>query len=252
MAVKLSKISASAPKGADKEEIKAKTKKLIERLGHLQHLLYATRSHAVLVVLQGMDASGKDGAVRKVFSRCNISGTRAVAFGKPTEEEYAHDFLWRVHQKVPQRGHLTIFNRSHYEDILVPSVRESLSDARRHERMQEINAFERLLVKENNTLIFKFFMHISKAEQEAQLKERLEDPTKFWKHNEQDWEERKQWDRYQRLYEYILNRSEVPWHVCPVDDRWYRDYVIASRVVAGLEALKLSFPKPVRSAARTR
>jgi PPK2 family polyphosphate:nucleotide phosphotransferase len=248
LAIQLAKVSASAPKGAEKSEFKDKTKKLIERLGHLQHLLYAARSHAVLVVLQGMDASGKDGAVRNVFSRCNVSGTRAVAFGKPSEEEYAHDFLWRVHQQVPRRGQLTIFNRSHYEDILVPSVQQALSDSRRNERMESINAFERLLVKENNTLIFKFFMHISKKEQEAQLKERLEDPTKFWKHNEQDWEERKHWDRYQRVYEYILNKSEIPWHICPVDDRWYRDYVIASRIVEGLESLGLSFPKPARAA----
>jgi PPK2 family polyphosphate:nucleotide phosphotransferase len=211
-----------------------------EQLNKMQSTLHAAKTHGLLVIFQGMDTAGKDGVIRSVFTHISPLGVRAEAFGVPTELENRHDFLWRVHQKVPQRGQLTIFNRSHYEDILVPSVRESLSDARRHERMQEINAFERLLVKENNTLIFKFFMHVSKAEQEAQLKERLEDPTKFWKHNEQDWEERKHWDRYQRLYEYILNRSEIPWHVCPVDDRWYRDYVIASRVVAGLEALKLS------------
>jgi len=252
MVVKLSETSASAPPHSEKTEYKAKTKKLLDRLGHLQHLLYASRSHSALVLLQGMDASGKDGAIRRVFSHCNISGTHAVAFAKPTEEEFAHDFLWRVHQQVPRRGHMTIFNRSHYEDILVPAVHKLLSPARIAQRMNSINAFEQLLVAENNTVIFKFFMHISKAEQEAQLKERYEDETKYWKHNEQDWSDRKHWNSFQRTYEYILNKSVIPWIICPVDDRWYRDYVIASTLVAGLESLKLRFPKPVKPIIKSR
>jgi PPK2 family polyphosphate:nucleotide phosphotransferase len=242
--IKLADISTLPPKGIHKEDLKVETKKLVKRLGELQHLLYASASHSVLVIFQGMDASGKDGAVRRVFEECTVAGLDLVSFRKPTELEMAHDFLWRVHQKVPEKGTLTIFNRSHYEDILIQRVHKWIDQDRVEKRMKAINAFEELLAFDNNTLIFKFYMHISPEEQEIQLRERLEDPNKFWKHKDADWEERKLWPEYMKAYEYAINHSTIPWHICPVDKRWYRDYFIAKTVVEGMEKLHLHFPKP--------
>ena len=240
----LSEISTEAPKGLTKDKLKKETEKLVERLGELHHLMYAEGKHAVLVIFQGMDASGKDGAVRNVFRDCTIAGLDLVSFKKPTDEEAAHDFLWRVHRWVPQKGMLTIFNRSHYEDILIQRVHKWVDMTRVEKRMAAINAFEELLEFDNNTLIFKFYMHISREEQELQLQQRLDDPTKFWKHNDGDWEERKHWDAYMTAYEYAINESSVPWHVCPVDNRWYRDYFIAKTMVEALEKLKMELPVP--------
>lgn len=242
--IRLSEISTLPPKGIKKDDLKDETKKLVKRLGELQHLLYAEAKHAVLIVFQGMDASGKDGAVRRVFSECTIAGLDLASFKKPTEAEFAHDFLWRVHKWVPEKGCLTIFNRSHYEDILIQRVHGWIDMSRVEKRMAAINAFEELLEFDNNTLIFKFYMHISPEEQEAQLRERLEDPAKFWKHKDADWEERKLWDKYMEAYEYAINNSTTPWHICPVDKRWYRDYFIAKTLVEGLEKLKMQLPKP--------
>jgi len=240
----LAEIPTEAPKGLTKDNLKKETKALVERLGELHHLMYAEGKHAVLVIFQGMDASGKDGAVRNVFRDCTIAGLDLVSFKKPTEEEFAHDFLWRVHRWVPQKGMLTIFNRSHYEDVLVQRVHKWIDMTRVEKRMAAINAFEELLEFDNNTLIFKFYMHISKEEQEIQLQQRLDDQTKFWKHNDGDWEERKHWDAYMTAYEYAINESSVPWHICPVDNRWYRDYFIAKTMVAALEKLNMQLPLP--------
>lgn len=242
----LSEISTEAPKGIKKDDLKAETEKLVKRLGELHHLLYAEGKHSVLVIFQGMDASGKDGAVRNVFRDCTIAGLDLVSFKKPTEEEFAHDFLWRVHRWVPQKGMLTIFNRSHYEDILIQRVHNWIDMERVKKRMAAINALEELLEFDNNTVIFKFYMHISKEEQEEQLQQRLDDPTKFWKHNDGDWEERKHWDAYMEAYEYAINASSVPWHICPVDNRWYRDYFIAKTMVEALEKLNMQLPVPER------
>lgn len=244
--IRLSEVSTLPPKGIEKDDLKGETQKLVKRLGELQHLMYAEAKHAVLVVFQGMDASGKDGAVRRVFSECTIAGLDLASFKKPTETEFAHDFLWRVHKWVPEKGCLTIFNRSHYEDILIQRVHGWIDMERVEKRMAAINAFEDLLRFDNNTLIFKFFMHISKEEQEVQLRERLEDPAKFWKHKDADWEERKLWPQYMEAYEYVLNHSTTPWHICPVDKRWYRDYVIAKTLVDGLEKLDMKLPQPLR------
>jgi PPK2 family polyphosphate:nucleotide phosphotransferase len=190
-----------------------------------------------------MDASGKDGAVRNVFDSCSVAGLNLVSFKKPTEEEAAHDFLWRVHKVAPQKGMMTIFNRSHYEDILIHSVHGWIDAERLEMRMNAINAFEELLAKDNNTLVFKFYMHLSKEEQEVQLMERKTDPEKFWKHNDGDWEERKHWDKYMEAYEYAINNSKIPWHICPVDNRWYRDYVMAKVLVEELEKLNMQLPE---------
>ncbi len=240
----LSEISTEAPKGIKKDDLKAETEKLVKRLGELHHLMYAEGKHSVLVIFQGMDASGKDGAVRNVFRDCTIAGLDLVSFKKPTEEEFAHDFRWRVHRWVPQKGMLTIFNRSHYEDILIQRVHNWIDMERVKKRMAAINALEELLEFDNNTVIFKFYMHISKEEQEEQLQQRLDDPTKFWKHNDGDWEERKHWDAYMEAYEYAINASSVPWYICPVDNRWYRDYFIAKTMVEALEKLNMQLPVP--------
>jgi PPK2 family polyphosphate:nucleotide phosphotransferase len=243
--IKLSAISTKAPEGMDKGEVKHLTKSYVERLGELQHLIYAEGKRSLLVVLQGMDASGKDGAVRNVFAKCNVAGLNFVSFGKPSDEEFAQDFLWRVHKVAPSKGKLTIFNRSHYEDILIQRVHGWIDAKRVEQRMRAINAFEELMQFDNHTLIFKFYMHISKEEQEQQLRERLEDPLKYWKHNDNDWKEREHWDEYMQAYEYAINNSAVPWHICPVDNRWYRDYFISKTLVETLEKLHIELPKPV-------
>lgn len=240
---KLSAIPTDAPKGLKKADLKDETAALVERLGELQHIMYAEGKYSVLVILQGMDGSGKDGAVRNVFRDCTIAGLDLVSFKKPTEEEFAHDFLWRVHQWVPRKGMLTIFNRSHYEDILIQRVHGWITEERVQKRMAAINAFEDLLQFDNNTLVFKFYMHISKEEQEAQLRERLEDPAKFWKHNDGDWKERERWDEYMAAYEWAIDNSTTPWHICPVDNRWYRDWFIAKTMVEVMEKLEMKLPE---------
>ncbi|HNE30702.1 MAG: PPK2 family polyphosphate kinase [Saprospiraceae bacterium] len=241
-AIKLSEIPTTAPSDVKEKHIKEATEDLVERLGDLQQRLYADGKHSVLVVLQGMDASGKDGAAHKVFDQCRITGLTYHAFKKPTEEEFAHDFLWRVHKVVPQKGMIGIFNRSHYEDILIQRVHNWIDETRVHRRMAAINAFEENLQYDNNTLIFKFYMHISKEEQEKQLTQRMQEPDKYWKHNPGDWEERKLWDEYMKAYEYAINSSSIPWYICPVDDRWWRDYFIAKTLVDSLEKLHIQMP----------
>lgn len=243
MMIKLADYATKAPDTVSKKDIKEQTEALTEQLGDLQQMLYAQGKHAVLVILQGMDGSGKDGAAHNVFNHCRITGLQTTAFKKPTEEEFAHDFLWRIHKAIPAKGMIGIFNRSHYEDILIQRVHGWIDEKRVHQRMAAINAFEQLLQFDNNTLIFKFYMHISYAEQEKQLLERMQDPEKYWKHNPGDWEERKLWKEYMSAYEYAINESVVPWHICPVDDRWYRDYFIAKTLVEALEKLKLEYPK---------
>ncbi|MBL7827981.1 MAG: polyphosphate kinase [Saprospiraceae bacterium] len=246
MKIKLSAIPTTAPEDASKKDYKKKTEKLVTRLGELQNIMYAEGKYSMLVILQGMDGSGKDGAVRNVFHTCTIAGLDLVSFKKPTEEEFAHDFLWRVHKWVPQKGMTTIFNRSHYEDILIQRVHNWIDMDRVKKRMAAINAFEELIQFDNNTLIFKFYMHISEEEQGIQLQQRLDDPAKFWKHNDGDWEERKLWNKYIDAYEYAINESTTPWHICPVDNRWYRDYFIAKTIVDKLETLNMKLPQPAK------
>lgn len=242
--IKLSAISTEAPEGVKKKELAEETAKLVERLGELHNRMYAGGKYSMLIILQGMDGSGKDGAVRRVFSNCSIAGLDLVSYKKPTEEEFAHDFLWRVHKWVPQKGMTTIFNRSHYEDILIQRVHGWIDMERVEKRMAAINAFEDLIQFDNNTLVFKFYMHISHEEQGIQLQQRLDDPAKFWKHNDNDWEERKLWDKYMEAYEYAINKSTTPWYICPVDNRWYRDYFMAKTLVEGLEKLDMKLPAP--------
>ena len=240
----LNNIPTARPADLVKAEVKKKTDRIARQIGELQHLLYAEGKKSILVVFQGMDASGKDGATRKVFRYCSPSGITAHAFKKPTDLEFAHDFLWRVHKLVPEKGQITIFNRSHYEDILIQRVHKWIDEERVQMRMEAINAFERLLMEDNDTLILKFYMHISKERQREKLQERIDIPSKNWKHNDGDWKEREHWDEYMRCYEDVITKCNVaPWTIAPVDSRWYRDYFIASQMLDALQKMDFELPQ---------
>jgi PPK2 family polyphosphate:nucleotide phosphotransferase len=240
---KLKTLSTRAPKNLNKEHVKKETQKLKFKLEELQNLLYAESKHAILIVLQGMDASGKDGVAKNVFDAVNPMGCRVIPFKKPTELEMKHDFLWRVHQQVPEKGMLHIFNRSHYEDVVIQRVHAWVDEKTIKQRFTAINNFEKLL-QENGTIVLKFYLHVSKEEQLVRLQERLSDPTKMWKHNDQDLKERELWDDYMKAYEGAFdNCSEsAAWNIIPADQNWYKEYLIAKKVVATLEDLKMKFP----------
>ncbi|HMG14319.1 MAG TPA: PPK2 family polyphosphate kinase [Saprospiraceae bacterium] len=240
--ISISKLSTVPPTDLNKKKIKKKTAEISKKIGHLQKKIYAEKKHSVLVVLQGIDASGKDGATRHVFGECSVAGTQSYSFKKPTSEEVAHDFLWRVHKLTPANGMLMIFNRSHYEDVLIQRVHKWIDEDKVVKRMNAINSFEELIEFDNNTLVLKFFLHISKEKQLEKLKERIEDPSKNWKHNPEDWEEAKLYDEYMKCYEYVINNSTKKWNIIPVDKRWYRDYLIASVVYQELKNLNPKLP----------
>ena len=219
---------------------------LTHRLEAVQELLYAEHKHKLLVVLQGMDTSGKDGVIRHVFEGVNPQGVRVASFKVPTPEELDHDYLWRVHQHVPGKGEIVIFNRSHYEDVLVVRVHELVPEKQWSSRYQQINDFERLLVEEGTTIL-KFFLHIDKKEQKERLQARLDDPNKLWKFNVGDLKERQLWDAYIDAYEDVLSRTSqegAPWYIVPSNQKWYRNLVIANVLVETLEKLKMSYPVP--------
>lgn len=241
--ISLANIDTKAPKGFNKEQTKAKTAKLIEELDELQNLLYAEGKHSVLIVVQGMDASGKDGATRNVFGKMNPQGVSVASFKAPTAEELSHDFLWRIHKHVPAKGMIQIFNRSHYEDILITRVHSMIDDKTAKLRMKAINDFESLLTQHSNTHILKFYLHISPEEQQLRLNERLQDPRKMWKYNENDFKEAKLWDNYMKVYQDCFNQcGEIPWIVTPSDQNWYKEYVIASALHKLLKGLKMQYP----------
>jgi PPK2 family polyphosphate:nucleotide phosphotransferase len=240
--IRLSEISALPPKGTDKDEIKKQTKNLCKEIAALQHILYAQRKYSLLVVLQGMDASGKDGTTRRVFGACSPAGIDVKAFKKPSEEEFAHDFLWRIHKHSPAKGMVQIFNRSHYEDVLIQRVHKWITEDHAQKRLQSINAFEELLEYDNNTKVLKFYLHISQEKQKEELLERLQEPHKHWKHNSNDWKEAELWDEYMRCYEDAINKGSIPWNIVPVDKGWYGDFIVASKVVETLRNLDLQLP----------
>ena len=242
MSVKLAQISTLPPEDFKKKKIGAKTIDMVIKIGELQHKLYAEGKQSLLVILQGMDASGKDGTIKTVFADCNPSGIDTFAFKKPTEEEFAHDFLWRISRKTPLKGNIMIFNRSQYEDILIQRVHKWIDDEKAEKRMKSINAFEELLQYDNNTRVLKFYMHISPERQQEKLQERIDDPAKNWKHKAADWEENDHWDEYMRCYEYAINNSSIPWHIAPSDKRWYRNYFIAKVVLDTLENMNPKLP----------
>ena len=230
----------------EREEAEAEFATLNDRLEALQELLYAEGKRRVLVVLQAMDTGGKDGVIRKVFEGVNPTGVRVASFKVPTAPEMARDYLWRAHQQVPANGELVIFNRSHYEDVLVVRVHELVPEVRWRRRYEQIVAFEKLLADEGTTVL-KFFLHISKDEQRRRFQDRLDDPEKHWKFSLGDLKERERWDDYMAAYEEAIDRSstdEAPWYVIPADRKWYRDLVICRILVAALESLDMAFPQP--------
>ncbi|MBB4039731.1 PPK2 family polyphosphate:nucleotide phosphotransferase [Microvirga flocculans] len=230
---------------ADEQETRIATEALSREIDVLQDRLYAEGSRALLVVLQGTDTSGKDGTIRSVFNATGPLGVSVHAFGPPTKLELAHDFLWRVHAVCPRRGTIGIFNRSHYEDVLIGKVRKLAPKEVIEQRYEQINAFEKTLA-ENGTTILKFMLHISKDEQKERLQDRLDDPTKHWKFNPDDLEDREHWDDYQDAYETMLHRCSTPWapwHIVPADRKWVRNAAIAGIVKATLADMNPQYPK---------
>lgn len=229
----------------DKDEGVPSLERDAKAIDALQDRLWAERTRALLVVLQGTDTSGKDGTVRGVFNKCGPLGVTVTGFGRPSEAELAHDYLWRVHAATPKKGTIGVFNRSHYEDVLVAKVRKLAPAETIEQRYGQINAFEKHL-SENGVAILKFMLHISKEEQRERLQERLDDPAKHWKFNPGDLEDRVLWDEYQGAYETMLDRcstEHAPWRVVPADKKWRRNAIIAAVVRATLEAMDPQYPK---------
>jgi PPK2 family polyphosphate:nucleotide phosphotransferase len=236
-----------------KEKGQQQFDELATELGELQEFLYAAGSQSVLIVLQGMDTSGKDGAIRNVLRDVNPAGCHIAAFKVPTADELAHDFLWRVHRHAPAKGQLGVFNRSHYEDVLVARVHKLAPEKTIEQRFDQINAFERLLA-ENNTVVLKFFLHISKQEQEERLLAREQDVTKSWKLSPGDWRERDLWDDYQRAYEDALSRCSTdvaPWQIVPADRKWFRNLAITESIVRALRPFKPQWEGELRERAES-
>jgi len=234
-----------------KEICQPLTEKLRERMYDLLHLMFAENRRSLLIVLHGIDASGKDGTVRNIFSGANPQGIRVYSFKQPSAEELAHDFLWRCHRLVPERGSTAIFNRSYYEDVSTVKVNPKLLDDRKlgkvnlrtlfRDRYRQINDFERMLV-ENQTVVLKFFLHISKEEQKERFNERLQDARKHWKFSAGDLEVRKVWDQHQRAFAEMIEATDTkvaPWHLIPADKKWYRNYLVVEQIVAALESQKM-------------
>jgi PPK2 family polyphosphate:nucleotide phosphotransferase len=246
--VDLADFPADATEGfdGDKSEAKARNAELTERLGELQALLHATKAAKVLVVLQGMDTSGKDSTTRRVFDGVNPLGIRVAEFKRPSEHELAHEYLWRVSARTPRDGEIVVFNRSHYEDVLAVRVLGLVPRERWERRYQHLVDFERRLVDEG-TIVRKFFLHISKDEQKTRLEERLADPTKRWKFEPGDLDTRAMWDGYQEAYRVMLERTstdEAPWYVVPANRKWFRDLLVGSVLVEALERLGMDWPRP--------
>ena len=226
------------------EDAADESKKLNQKLEQVQELLYAEQKHSVLVVLQALDSGGKDGTIRRVFQGVNPQGVRVASFKAPTPDELNHDFLWRVHKQVPGKGEIVIFNRSHYEDVLVVRVHKLVPKEVLERYYQQINNFERSLY-EGGTVIMKFFLHIDADEQKKRLQDRLDDPKKRWKFNTNDLAERKFWSEYMKAYEEALEKTSTdwaPWYVVPANHNWFRDLVVSSVLVRTLEKMKMQYP----------
>ena len=232
----------------DKDEAKQLTEQHLQRIDELQEVLYAEAKHAVLVVLQAIDAGGKDSTIRQIFEHLNPQGVSVASFKVPTPLERSHDYLWRYHQQCPPKGHITIFNRSHYESVLVERVKQIVSESVWRRRYAQINEFERTLASEGTTIL-KFLLHISKKEQADRFRDRLKEREKWWKFNPGDLEERRHWDDYQAAFEEAVAQCSTPWapwYVIPADQKWYRNLHIAQVVRKTLEGLDLQYPQPAR------
>jgi PPK2 family polyphosphate:nucleotide phosphotransferase len=228
----------------NKEGALKESEKLSRKLDPLQEMLYAEHKYKVLIVLQALDTGGKDGTIRRVFDGVNPQGVRVAHFGVPTPEDLDHDFLWRVHAQVPEKGEIVIFNRSHYESVLVVRVHKLAPEEVWKARYQEINDFERMLSEEGTTIL-KFFLHISKDEQKKRLQDRLRDPTKRWKFSIHDLPEREFWSEYMKAYQDILEKTSTewaPWYLIPANHNWFRDVIISTVIVRTLEAMDMHYP----------
>ncbi|MFN8050485.1 MAG: polyphosphate kinase 2 family protein [Acidimicrobiales bacterium] len=252
--VELSEIDTQAPGKLDKSDTQAATAETLATLSDRQYLLHADGHQKVLVVIQATDTGGKDGVIRNVFGALNPQGVRLASFKAPNETELAHDYLWRVHAQTPESGEIAVFNRSHYEDVLVVRVHELVPEERWRKRYEHITHFEHMLTDEGTTVV-KFFLHISKDEQRKRLQARLDDPARNWKFNEGDLAERKLWDDYQDAFTDMLNKTSTeraPWYVVPADNKWYRDHVVANVMLETLDGLKMAYPTCTIDAANTK
>ncbi len=240
----LEKISTKPPKEREKKDTEQETEKYLKEIEELQEVLYAERKRSVLVVMQGVDGSGKDGAIKKVFSGVNPEGIDVKSFKQPTAEELSHDFLWRIHQHTPAKGMMQIFNRSHYEDVVETRVLGNIDDDTAQKRFKHINHFEKLL-SDAGTVILKFYLHISEDEQLERLKERQTNPKKFWKYNPEDFDKAKYLPKYRKYYEEVFENCspDIPWTIVPSDHNWYKEYVIAKEVAGALKKMDLKYPE---------
>ena len=235
----------------DKDKTIKKTKKMLKRIGELQHKMYAQNKYSLLIILQGTDASGKDGLTKGLLKYCNPIGLEVDSFKKPSEEEYAHDFLWRIHKLAPRKGITHVFIRSHYEDILVPSVGKYISPEIIDKRYELINDFERT-IEHNDTKVLKFFLNVSKEAQKERLMERIELKEKHWKHKDGDWDTREKFDEYLAVYEKIINTcNTIPWYIVPSDKNWQKLYAVSEVVLKTLEDLDLKWPELITEKFKT-
>jgi PPK2 family polyphosphate:nucleotide phosphotransferase len=244
--IRLAEIDTTETAGHSKGDALPKIERLRERLAELQEALFAERERSLLIVVQAMDTGGKDGAIKNLCLGLDPNGVQLTNFKYPTAEERDHDFLWRVHKAAPRKGAIGLWNRSHYEDVLVPLVHGEITREAWRDRCDDINAFEKLLT-DNGVTLLKFFLHISKEEQKCRLEARLKEPNKLWKFNPGDLAERKLWDDYQRAYEDVINScstKRAPWHIVPADRKWMRNLVMLETAVATLEKMKPKYPAP--------
>ncbi len=243
--VDLSRFNPDETFGITEDEANADIKEAVKKLGKLQNLLYADRRYAVLIVLQALDAGGKDGTIKHVMSSVNPQGCKVTSFKVPSSEEAAHDFLWRIHKAVPGRGEIGIFNRSQYEDVLVTRVHDLVPKDVWSGRYDQINSFESIL-NQNNVRVLKFYLHISKDEQKRRFEERITDPAKNWKISASDFTDRERWDDYTKAYEDALtkcNTETAPWYIVPANKKWMRNLIISKEVVKALKEMKLRTPE---------
>jgi PPK2 family polyphosphate:nucleotide phosphotransferase len=252
--VRLADYDPNANGGMNKEAGLAELSKLTAELGAIQEELYAAGQHSVLMLLQGIDTSGKDGTIRGVLVDVNPQGCRVESFKVPTEEELAHDFVWRAHRVTPRKGMIGVFNRSHYEDVLVVRVHQPVPEKVWQARYEQINAFENILAS-NNTIILKFYLHISKEEQEQRLLEREQDPTKAWKLSAGDWREREHWDDYIAAYQDALqccSTDAAPWYIVPANRKWYRNLAVCEALVETLREYRKDWSKALDAMSKAR
>lgn len=244
MSIDLSKIPNRPDKDmVKKDDIKEKTQKMLEKIAEYQRIMYAQEKYSMLIILQWMDAAGKDWTIRDIFTGVNPLGCKVFGFKKPTDEEASHDFLRRIHEHTPANGMIHIFNRSHYEDVLVPAVEKYASKKEIETRYEHINAFERLL-EDNDTKVLKFYLHISREEQKKKLEKRIELPQKHWKHNDGDRDSRAKWDCYMDEYHKIFKKCDaIPWHVIPADKKWWKIYNVCKVIIDAFEEMDLKWPK---------